>query len=1097
MKRMFFAAVIVAVAMSATAATRIWKGEGDGESWNDPANWGGTVPDAGDTATINATITFADDIELTDDLTINVGSGKTVTLNGVISGTGNLKKEGGGVLKLLNTANTYDGETILNAGSLYFMTVADIGQPSSLGQPLTADTAKITINGNLYMVSRANAALETDRPVHMIGGTIYVGEIKGTDDNMTLWLKGPYTGSRLYVRARGKLRVNGYLGPSITNLSRTDAGTIELLNPTNSTTTAITLADGTIRVAGLGKPSALGSGSKVSMGQVMYSTVGRLFYNGTTNAVCDRELNFAAYTNSTMTYLNTATSGGRIRNETAGTHVAFTGPITYSRPSLTSYPKATNATVYIWFDGPGDGTVTSDITGRTRLAHEQGGTWSYKGNYTATGIITVSNKCRFELDGTVSEEKDFTLSNKLQVNSGGTLAGTGTVHGASVVYSGGTLAAGATNRCGTLTFGPAQFQLNGGAKLLFKVGAETNDRIVVGGPFVQGTSATVTIQPFGVTTIPDGTYTLMTWSGFPTGTFTLADGAQEGMRLVADATGLKLVVSTAARSITWKGDGTANAWDFTTENWLAGGAPTTFANGDVVTFGDAGSSSPAVAFSTDVSPAAVIVDSASNYVFSSASGLTGATTLRKLGTGVLTLANRNTHTGLTTVEAGALVVSGWLEGSSIVTSYGATFTNTSTSVIAGDAALYLRYGNHVLSGNNTFTGDVTFDSRGDGNAGNCFLYLTGNSALGKAKRLIQFSHSSLLDKNSHVYLNGATIIRGVTLVYGKEGGNRMYMNKQNNSATAGWYGDIVDAETGSGSPGAGYVQADGSGPLNLGDPSGTNEIRTAGGLILRGSGTIHCYSRINRPGRALNRDDGGTAILYNTNNVFASMSIPQGEYRLGAPGVIPTNVTISIGKAATASFARLNLNGFDATIASLNETNVGDQYVAHKRYVTSATPATLTVNCSADCAWGSSHSWIQDRISLVKAGPSTFALNGTNTYTGATLMQAGTLTLNSANALGGTTNVVLTGGTITANASGALNANGTLTVPDPSQGTLSLADGTTQTVEWMIVNDIPMPSGRYTKDGAGTDARLAFLARGTGSGTLLVRKGSGITIIFR
>ena len=57
MKRMFFAAVIVAVAMGATAATRIWKGEGDGESWNDPANWGGTVPGAGDTATINATIT--------------------------------------------------------------------------------------------------------------------------------------------------------------------------------------------------------------------------------------------------------------------------------------------------------------------------------------------------------------------------------------------------------------------------------------------------------------------------------------------------------------------------------------------------------------------------------------------------------------------------------------------------------------------------------------------------------------------------------------------------------------------------------------------------------------------------------------------------------------------------------------------------------------------------------------------------------------------------------------------------------------------------------------------------------------------------------
>ena len=112
-------------------------------------------------------------------------------------------------------------------------------------------------------------------------------------------------------------------------------------------------------------------------------------------------------------------------------------------------------------------------------------------------------------------------------------------------------------------------------------------------------------------------------------------------------------------------------------------------------------------------------------------------------------------------------------------------------------------------------------------------------------------------------------------------------------------------------------------------------------------------------------------------------------------------------------------------------------------------------------------------------------------------MQAGTLTLNSAQALGGTTNVVLTGGTIVANASGALNANGTLTVPNSANGTLSLADGTTQTVEYLVVNGIQMPSGTYSKAKAGTDARLAFLARGMGGGTLLVRKGSGTVMLFR
>ena len=133
----------------------------------------------------------------------------------------------------------------------------------------------------------------------------------------------------------------------------------------------------------------------------------------------------------------------------------------------------------------------------------------------------------------------------------------------------------------------------------------------------------------------------------------------------------------------------------------------------------------------------------------------------------------------------------------------------------------------------------------------------------------------------------------------------------------------------------------------------------------------------------------------------------------------------------------------------------------------------------------------------MKAGSHNFTLNGANTYTGATLMQAGTLTLNSAKALGGTTNVVLTGGTIVANASGALNANGTLTVPNPANGTLSLADGTVQTVAYLVVNGIVQPSGVYSKAKAGSNPRLAFLARGTGSGTLLVRKGAGLSIILR
>ena len=207
---------------------------------------------------------------------------------------------------------------------------------------------------------------------------------------------------------------------------------------------------------------------------------------------------------------------------------------------------------------------------------------------------------------------------------------------------------------------------------------------------------------------------------------------------------------------------------------------------------------------------------------------------------------------------------------------------------------------------------------------------------------------------------------------------------------------------------------------------------------------------------------------------------------------------VTVGKAGTsASISRFNLNGIDVTVAGLAENNPEAQYAPNKRYVSSTAPATLTVNGAVNRAWGSSHSWIEGSLSLVKAGAHTWTLNGTNTYTGATTVQAGSLVLNSARALGGTTNVVLTGGTIIANASGAFNADGTLTVPDPANGTLSLADGTTQTVEYLVINGVVQPSGTYSRVKADSNPRLAFLARGTGSGTLLVRKGSGCTIVIR
>ena len=58
--------LLAAHAMVATAATRTWTGGGDGVTWTDPANWGGTMPTAGDKASfaLSDTLTFSSNSSL-------------------------------------------------------------------------------------------------------------------------------------------------------------------------------------------------------------------------------------------------------------------------------------------------------------------------------------------------------------------------------------------------------------------------------------------------------------------------------------------------------------------------------------------------------------------------------------------------------------------------------------------------------------------------------------------------------------------------------------------------------------------------------------------------------------------------------------------------------------------------------------------------------------------------------------------------------------------------------------------------------------------------------------------------------------------------
>jgi len=110
----------------------------------------------------------------------------------------------------------------------------------------------------------------------------------------------------------------------------------------------------------------------------------------------------------------------------------------------------------------------------------------------------------------------------------------------------------------------------------------------------------------------------------------------------------------SALPIVWQGDGSLNNWDIlTSANWTnLAGAALTYADGDVVTFDDTGSTTPAVNIVANVKPSAITVNSANNYTLGSTTsgGIGGSARLSKDGAGTLTLTTSNSYSGGTFVS---------------------------------------------------------------------------------------------------------------------------------------------------------------------------------------------------------------------------------------------------------------------------------------------------------------------------------------------------------------------------------------------------------------------------------------------------------------
>jgi autotransporter-associated beta strand protein len=1058
------------------------------------------------TATAAITDTLSLPMLLSNTRTVTQNNNHHLTISGVIGETGGsfgLTKSGGGTLKLTG-ANTFTGPVTNSAGYLYFNSIKTIGGgASALGAPTNVANGTLRAAGRLYYNGSSSAT--TDRPLVVSGDLQFFNETPGT----TLTLNGGITGSSvLSFRGSGVFSVNGLIALGSADVGRTDNGTVSLNNAGNSFSGMLAIKDGVISTATLadgGQPCAIGLGTTIALGQNSpYNTTGTFRFTGAAGGSSDRAIRILS--------ANSSTYGGRIENTVAGQTLTLSGPITVDSGASKPAP--------LWLTGAGNGVLEGPVDAGLRLVKTGSGTWTLSGANANTGSVTVSA-------GTLLLTSTLPAESAVSVQAGATFGGTGTVGGLVSVAAGGVLSPG-LGGAGTLSLadtGSAALTLTGGTLACDVTGTGLADRLDVAGTLVLNGANVIALKlPDG--SAPAGTYTLATYAALDGGSGTLAlDRTYPNASLTVGETSVTLIVtgSGTVPHLTWVGDGAANLWDTTSENWT----PSTYADGMSVVFDDTGSAAPAVSIvPVSLAPDAVTVSSATKAYTFNGGTLTGAGGLTKSGASLLTLNNANafggavalnggaltitaplasagitvssgtvftqdvaaaisgagagltvsgsavllgtgTYTGATTVNTGgSLVLGGALEGSSIAVGTNAFFTQSAGSVIAGSNVTVTLQSNATLGGSNAFDGVATFGVLGTAN----LAYTLNNSnALGSTvgDTRLYGGTGSLLNR---LYLGRNMAVTGERLTLDGSNDYRSGLAYNQNGGTGTWAGTIACI-------GSAYIESStAGGTLALGADDSTVVTNAAScSLSMRGSGNIALNSRVSiGTGNSLLRNDNGTLFINATNNVWGGTGFAEGTIRLNVTNGLPTTTTLTIGKGDKKALCVFDMNGCDQLLSGLSDIHYagpGD-HSGTQRIVSSA-PALLTVSNNSARSFGLEGSAIEGAVSLLKLGTATLTLTGTNSYSGATVVSNGTLAVSATGTLGTNSLAVTVGGsgTLALATSAAIADEAAVQMPAFGVNTakIDLSSGVEETVGWLLYGDVFKSVGTYGATGSGAD----------------------------